>query len=202
MNEAPDEFVQHWLGPVPLGRALDVGAGRGEVAVWLASQGFAVDAVESRWRLYLDLWRASRQTAVRPVRRDVRRLLPPSGAYTLVTALAVLHFFRPTELGLVCSRLSSSLAPGGLLLATAFTTDDPGFSLLKQSHAFEVEPNTYRLPKPTALLHFFEPGEMPRLFPDLAPLTEERYRWSDPTSSAGYHSGVRFAACRPAAPGV
>lgn len=202
MTQGPDEFLDAWIGHASIGRALDLGAGQGEVALWLAGRGFTVDAVECNRRSYQRLLRASRDMPVRPLRLDIRHLAPATGTYHLITAFAVFHFLRPSELRSVGARLSRALVPGGLLLATVFTVDDPGYHSLITSGAPTHEVNTFRLSPSVPSLHYFEPGELAALFEELRPLAEDRYRWVDPSSERGFHAGARFAArCEPA-PGV
>jgi 2-polyprenyl-3-methyl-5-hydroxy-6-metoxy-1,4-benzoquinol methylase len=45
-DEEPDEELIQLSQKIPKGRALDVGAGEGRHTLWLASQGFIVDAVD------------------------------------------------------------------------------------------------------------------------------------------------------------
>lgn len=103
---------------LPTGRALDVGCGEGGDAVWLARQGWEVEAIDiSRTALE----RAGRAVEaagvggrVRLARYDLEHELP-SGSYDLVSAQ---FFMSPIEFprDRVLRDLADRLAPGGVLL--------------------------------------------------------------------------------------
>ena len=188
------EWLEAWIQEAPTGRALDLGAGDGETSLWLAAQGFRVDAVESDAERYKVLTEASVGHTIEPHQDDVTQFALPKKTYSLIIAHAILHFLRPTDLWPLADRLSESLVPGGLLFAEVFTTDDPGCATLKGNAAREIEPNTYLVPQSSGIIHYFAPGELRRTFAMLETLDYEEARYSDPTSSEGYHSGAVLAA--------
>jgi trans-aconitate methyltransferase len=178
---------------VPIGRALDLGAGEGETACWLAERGFSVDAVERDPKTFKQLAKACADKSVQPHLSDLRQYVISPEAYGLVLAEAVLHFLKPTELWPLADRLCHALVPGGILIAEAFTTDDPGFNQLREAGAVEIEPNTFLAPW---LIHYFAPGELRRVFADLEILAYEESRRLDPASSEGYRAGATFVGRR------
>lgn len=99
------------------GRALDVACGRGAVALWLATRGFTVDAV--------DISAVGLATAhgagIRAVEHDLDDGLPPScrGPYDVV----VCQRFRDPRL---YPQLAATLAPGGLLVISVLSEVDEG----------------------------------------------------------------------------
>ena len=102
----------------PSGRALDLGAGHGGDAVWLAGRGWVVTAVDVA-RTALDrvetLARAvGVSERVRTERHDLARSFP-EGRFGLVTAA---FFQTPLELdrGAVLRRAAAALEQGGVLL--------------------------------------------------------------------------------------
>lgn len=112
----PNRRLVTEVGGLPIGRALDLGAGEGRNALWLASLGWRVTAVDfspvgiSRLR---DM-AAERNLAVDAVVADLRRYEPPSDAFDLVI---LLYLQVPADLlDLVLARASRALAPGGTLL--------------------------------------------------------------------------------------
>lgn len=197
---APSEALEAWIGKVPVGRALDLGAGDGATAAWLAGRGFRVDAVEHDAERFDALRRLTRGMAVHLHPLHIMQFRPTPAAYTLVVASAVLHFFATSDLRLLAERLRRALVEGGFLIAEAFTTDDPGYAILRQENVREIEPNTFDSPPLIGLIHYFEPGELRRLFSGLKPLEYVEERRSDPTSPEGYRSGALLVARRPAAP--
>jgi SAM-dependent methyltransferase len=99
------------------GRALDVACGRGAVAVWLAGQGLAVDAVDVS-PVGLAAGRARPGgDAVRWIEADLDDGLPVAGPYEVVVAQ---RFRAPALYG----ALVDVLAPGGLLVVTVLAGGD------------------------------------------------------------------------------
>ena len=107
----PSDFLASWVKRIPLGRALDVACGAGRNALYLAAQGFEVDAVDISGEA---LARAS-DTAQRLglgvnwLTHDLDEPLALDSSYQLIL------IFRYVNLPLV-RRLTASLAPGGYLV--------------------------------------------------------------------------------------
>jgi len=112
----PNMFVVAELQDLAPGRALDVGAGEGRNAVWLASRGWQVTAVDFS-AVGLAKGRSlaqNRGVAVDWVLADVRDYQPEPGCFQLVL-IAYLQL-REAELDGVLRRAATALAPGGVLL--------------------------------------------------------------------------------------
>ncbi|WP_433508067.1 class I SAM-dependent methyltransferase [Pseudonocardia halophobica] len=99
------------------GRALDVACGRGAVAVWLAHQGFTVDAVDVSGAGLASaraLAAAEGVGNVRGLEADLEAGLPLAGPYDLV----VCQRYRDPAL---YPALAAALVPGGLLVLTVLS---------------------------------------------------------------------------------
>lgn len=192
ISDAPYELLDRWIENVEIARSLDIGAGEGEVAIWLAGNGFAVDVVERDPSSFNRLVEATSGTSIRCFQTDIREFQFEPEAYSLVTSFAALHFLRPTELWAIADPLVESLTSGGVIICEVFTTDDPGFNALKRSGLEMIEPNTFRLPSTQKLIHYFEPGELARVFSALEVIEFEEYRRIDPESEMGYRAGAAF----------
>ncbi|MGE5291423.1 MAG: class I SAM-dependent methyltransferase [Micromonosporaceae bacterium] len=112
----PNRFVAAELSGLTPGRALDLATGQGRNAVWLASQGWQVTAVdfsetglEAARRLA-----AERGVAVDWVGADVLEYTPAPGGYQLVL-IAYLHL-AAASLARVLRGAVTALAPGGTIL--------------------------------------------------------------------------------------
>jgi SAM-dependent methyltransferase len=111
---------------LPRGRALDLACGLGANALYLASRGFRVDALD--WSVEalkkLGSAAASRDLAVRPLACDVTRFPLPASRYDVVLS------FRFLERSL-WDAIVRALRPGGALVFETFTVrhldDRPGF---------------------------------------------------------------------------
>jgi len=100
------------IDALPPGRALDLGCGAGRAAVWLASRGWRVTAVDFS-EAALELGRAT-GADVDWVLADVREYDPEPGAFDLVL---VLYIHLPmNELDDVLARARTALATGGTLV--------------------------------------------------------------------------------------
>lgn len=112
----PNQFAVRELGDMAPGRALDVAAGQGRNAVWLAERGWKVTAVDfseaglaAARRLASD-----RGTEVQWVHADLREYVPQRGGFELVL-IAYLHLPH-TDLAGVLHRATAALAPAGTIL--------------------------------------------------------------------------------------
>jgi len=115
----PDPTLVAEIGPLAPGRALDLGAGDGRNAVWLAAQGWCVTAVDFS-RVALDRGRSLADRAgveVDWAQRDLLSWAPPPRAFDLV-CLFFIHL-PPDERRAVYARAAEAVAPGGSLLVVA-----------------------------------------------------------------------------------
>jgi len=108
----PSTVLRSYEPAIPDGRALDVAAGTGRNAVFLAEAGYAVDALDaSREGLRIVGERASERgigDRIEPVLGDVETYGFPSEAYELITV----SFFHALDR---FADLAEALVPGGYL---------------------------------------------------------------------------------------
>lgn len=188
------EWLAAWIHEAPAGRVLDLGAGEGQTSLWLAEQGFRVDAIEKDAKRYQSLVEVSLGHDIKPHQDDVTHFSLAANTYSLIVAHAILHFLRPTDLWPLADRLSEALIFRGLFFAEVLTTDDPGCVTMQEQFAREIEPNTYLTSQPDGIIHYFAPGELRRTFAGLEIVAYEEARYSDPKSFAGYRAGAILVA--------
>ncbi|GAA3724853.1 SAM-dependent methyltransferase [Spinactinospora alkalitolerans] len=114
---APNRFVAEETAGLPAGRALDVAAGEGRNAIWLAEHGWDVTATEFS-TVAIDRGRriaAERGTELHWVHADAREHVPDPSGFDLVV-LAYLHLPAEEWRG-VLGRAVRALAPGGRLVS-------------------------------------------------------------------------------------
>ena len=115
-SPVPNQFLVAEVGALPPGRALDLGAGAGRNAVWLAERGWRVDAVDfssAALAIARDL-AVSRGVRVDWIEDDVVTWAPPRRAYDLV---CVLYLQLPAgERRAVLRHAVEATRPGGTLL--------------------------------------------------------------------------------------
>jgi tellurite methyltransferase len=177
--------ILNWQDDLIPGPALDIGAGDGEISLWLASHGFAVDALEPDLNAAKALRPQISSLAIHLHTLNVLGFPLPTNHYTVIVASAVLHFIDHAMLPALAQGLIKSLVPGGMLFAAVFTCDDPA----------REEPQK---DSPTPVRHFFERDELRQLFMPLDVLVYEESRRAAPQSSFGYRSGATLVARLPA----
>jgi SAM-dependent methyltransferase len=121
-----NRWVVREVGGMPPGRALDLACGEGRNALWLASLGWRVTAVDFSG---VALDRGRRLAAAQPeevaarlqwVQADLRKYVPTADAYDLV--LLVYLQVPAAERREVSRRAAAGLAPGGVLLVVGHDT--------------------------------------------------------------------------------
>lgn len=128
----PSALLQQWIERIPRGRALDLACGAGRNALFLAANGFEVDAVDIS-DVALDLGRRRARAdglRVNWIEQDLDEPLALADSYTLLLVV------RYVNLPLI-RELSGRLLPGGMLVTEQhFVTDaevggpsDPMFRL-------------------------------------------------------------------------
>lgn len=120
----PNRFVTEELAAMAPGRAVDLGAGEGRNAIWLAERGWRVTAVDFS---AAGLGRAARLAAERGVtvdwlRSDLLAWQPAPDGYDLVL-IAYVHL-PPENLTRVFRAAAGAVAPGGTLLVIGHDRDN------------------------------------------------------------------------------
>ena len=112
----PNRFLVEETADLPPGRALDLAAGEGRNAIWLAEKGWRVDAVDFS---ETGLEKARRLAAARGVEigwvlADVLEHEPPARAYDLV----ILFYLQIPwdEMRRAIGKAAGAVAPGGTFL--------------------------------------------------------------------------------------
>lgn len=122
-SAGPNATVAALVESRPPGRALDLAAGEGRNALWLAQRGWDVTAVDfsavaiERTDQLADERLGADRDRLRTLVADVLRWEPPPAAYDLVLVV-FLHLSAP-DLTVVHRRAATALAPGGLLVVLA-----------------------------------------------------------------------------------
>lgn len=121
----PNAFLAAQASLLPeTGTALSVAEGEGRNAVWLASQGLAVTAVDAS---AVGLAKAERLAAARgvtltPVVADLATWDFPTAAFDVVVAIFV-QFAPPAVRDRMFAGMIRALKPGGLLLLQGYRTE-------------------------------------------------------------------------------
>ena len=123
-DPAPAQFLKDSLPLLPRGQALDLACGRGRNTLYLASQGFAVDAVDRDEQALADLKAAAGQHGLTSITVHTMELEDaarppdiPTAGYDVILGFFYLH--RP-----LFPILCQALKPGGVLVYETFLVDN------------------------------------------------------------------------------
>jgi 2-polyprenyl-3-methyl-5-hydroxy-6-metoxy-1,4-benzoquinol methylase len=148
---APHEWLVACASALPPGRALDVAAGLGHNAVWLASRGWTVDAIDisaGGLRLAEQLAEQHGQH-VNWIAADLDNFEVPRERYDLICVVRFLDRQR------LPAMIVNALRPGGLLVYETFTVRE-----LQRA-------GSNQLRNPAFVL---QPGQLPTLYASLETL--------------------------------
>jgi SAM-dependent methyltransferase len=123
-SAGPNVFVEAICSPLAPGRALDLAAGEGRNALWLAERGWEVTAVDFS---SVGLDKALRAAEARDVRletevADLTSYVPTSVGYDLV--LIVYLHLGAAELPLIIEGAARAVAPGGRLVVVGHDVEN------------------------------------------------------------------------------
>jgi SAM-dependent methyltransferase len=127
-SRPPNEYLLAEIGGLQPGRALDAGCGHGAEAIWLASAGWRVTAVDFSVTALEHARSTSRALGadiagrIDWVEGDLGTWAPPPGVFDLVSCLYV-HVAG--SVGAMVARLGSGVAPGGTLFLVGHLPVDP-----------------------------------------------------------------------------
>lgn len=124
-SSEPNPLLAELAGPLAAGRALDLAAGAGRNALWLAQREWQVTAVDfSRVGLELAARRATDLgRELECVHADLYDYRPPTSAFDLVL-IAYMHP-QAAKRTAVFAAAGEAVAPGGHLLVVGFDVSDP-----------------------------------------------------------------------------
>lgn len=116
-------------GSLPLGRALDAGAGPGHDAAFLAKRGWSVLAVDlsaEALKLAERTVRAEgQQGRVTLKEADVLKLKEPAESFALVVDRGCFHTLAPADRARYVSAMGRLLQPGGKVVLRTFSDQEP-----------------------------------------------------------------------------
>lgn len=125
----PALIAWHEQSGLTSGRALEIGCGTGTNAIWLASRGFDVLALDLSPRAIERAREKARSQAVRRCAFMVHDFLadpPLGGEYQFVFDRGCFHVFdEPSDQARFAERVAALLSPGGVWLSLLGSTEGP-----------------------------------------------------------------------------
>ncbi len=168
MEEPPDALAELVdSGKVLPGKAIDLGCGAGNYAIFLAGRGFTVTGVDgSRTAIKMARERARRSgVQCTFIVADVLGDLALAGdCYDFAFDWELLHHIFPEDRPRYVENVSRILRPGGLYLSVSFHEDDPAFGGVGK----------YRRTPLDTLLYFSSVGELRDLFSPRFTIIEQK----------------------------
>lgn len=159
-NDLPEAALLKFLPAVPKGNALDVGAGLGQNSLFLARQGFAVDALEKDPEIALKCKERTdaEKLGIKTITGSIEEQELEANKYSLIIAAWVFQFIPAEHVRAVLKKLEKALAPGGFLYIGTFSTRDAGFITGEPCPECKQK-NTVKRSN-GLMMHYFEPGEL------------------------------------------
>lgn len=157
----PESGLKEVLKYTPKGVALDIGAGEGRNSIFLAENGFRVEAIDKNKKWLEKCKRLAQKYNLRLKIKvvDVRKFKFEENKYSLIIAIDSLDFLKLSEIKKIISKIKKALKKGGILYLVVFPTKDPAFQKCKKNLTM-VEKNTFYSPKLKTFRHFFEKKEL------------------------------------------
>jgi tellurite methyltransferase len=125
-GQNPSDLVVEVARQTHGGVALDLGAGEGRNALFLAEHGFSVTAVDVAPKGLEKLAAAARQKGL-DVKTQITNItaLEFDRDYDLVVAIAILHFLPTDQSKIIIERMKAHTKASGLNTICVFTEDNP-----------------------------------------------------------------------------
>jgi SAM-dependent methyltransferase len=172
-GDEPERILVDFLGSIdPARPALDLGAGQGRNAVFLARNGVSVDAVDPSREAVARIAQIARKNGypIRGIRASFQSFDPggvhrsSSGfeSYGAVCLFGLIQLLTRDGIVGLSGRVDSWSGPGTLVFVTAFTTRDPQYEVCRR-HWRQIGNNSFE-DESGGIRTFLNPGEAPGLF--------------------------------------
>jgi len=168
--------------------ALDLGAGEGRYALYLANRGCTVAAIDRSNVGIKKMIEKSEELklGIQALAVDIADFKFAANYYDIVVAATILDHLPDKLRFETASRIKHALKPGGILYVNVFTVLDPGYA----SHPGTTGGGRQNVSDTADCIeHYFNPGELRHLFGGLEILHE--YEGIEPDISHGtpHHHG-------------
>lgn len=164
-----DRYLAMFLDKAPKGNALDVGCGEGRHTLFLAQNGYTVNAIDNSQKAIEKLQQLTEEYNVRPCITakvaDIRTIDLPENQYDIAVISYVFPFLKRSDILNILKKVKTSLKVNGCIYISAITTDDDEYQQYLKEQS-PVEPRTFFSPGLKCYYYFFEPGELKTLCTD------------------------------------
>lgn len=166
LNPAPS--VKKIFNQTEIGEALDIGCGKGDDALFLAEKRFNVTAIDINSNAIKNLEERAKKSGVHvnTAHLDLRNFQLEENRYSIIIAINSLFFLSHDEFADAVERIKNSAKPGGIIIITSFTVQDPMFDKMSKSADFFKKNNRTFENKKGDKWYFLELNELKTYFED------------------------------------
>lgn len=175
-----DKGLEEAIKYAPRGVALDIGAGEGRNSIFLAKNGFKVEAIDKIPEGLEKCKKIAKKYSL-PIKTkvvNVRKFKFEKDKYSLIISIAALDFLKLKEIKQIIKKINYALKLGGIFYLSLFSIKDPAFKKCRKELKL-AEKNTFYIPKIMAFRHFFEKKELLNLLNKFKILKIEEKRIRD-----------------------
>lgn len=135
----PSSVVTRLTKYIKEGRALDLGAGQGRNSVWLAQQGFNVEArdISEQGVNAIQQNAVKSNVSIETIKSDAREGLDK--AYDAILLINLLHFMNRADALKVIEDVKEHTVPNGINIVNAFTKKGDFYAIPGQANFFFAE---------------------------------------------------------------
>ena len=134
-GEAPEAILRNHYRRMDNARpVLDIGAGQGRNALFLAREGFTVDAIDpSRVATEtIAALAASEHLPIHATQSGFDAFVPQTEFYAGILVFGLIQILTWAEIDLLCEKLKQWTRPGSLVFITGFTVEDASLARYAQ----------------------------------------------------------------------
>lgn len=162
----PNPLLNKFINIIPKGKALDVGAGEGRNSIFLAKNGFEVDAIDKISEGLKKCEKIAKEDnlLINTQSCNIKRFNFGKEKYSIILAVSVLDFLKKSEIETMLKKMKESLTKEGFILLSVFSVKDLMHKVIKEKKLKEIEKNTFFLSKYKTYRHFFTKKEIKEMF--------------------------------------
>lgn len=164
----PNSTLEKYLAKFPKGKALDIGAGGGRNSIFLAENGFEVEAIDKIKEGLEKIKNLSKEhkLKIKTKKCDISKFKFGKNKYSLIVATYSLDFLKKNEIYLILNKIKESVMTNGFVYLSVISVKDPMYKFITEKGIEQIEENTFYLLKYKTYRHFFTKNELQEKFKD------------------------------------